>query len=316
MRAHHFRAMNSEIVLMAEGYPLRTVEGFEAAESFIHTSEQRFTRFSAHSELSRLNHSSGNWFKASPDLFELIKEALIYSHKTDGLFDPTILPDLRRVGYDRSMDELRSISSDASTPLSTSPQPAGHSMSSIPTFDSIQLDANTSSILLPAGVQIDLGGLAKGWIAEHAAHLLSQCATACAVSAGGDMFLVGYPEGQDFWEVGLEDPHNPGNDLMILHVEEGAVATSSVAKRVWQQGALTRHHLIDPRTHEPAETDWLSVTVIAPRMSAAEAFAKAILIGGAEYAKQIAAQNPDLTILAVDKDGQLLDLQESGYVHS
>jgi thiamine biosynthesis lipoprotein len=315
MRAHQFRAMNSEIVLMAEGYPLKTVEGFEAAESFIHTSEQRFTRFSEYSELAHLNHSSGSWFKASPDLFELIQEALVYFHKTGGLFDPTILPDLRRAGYDRSMDELRRISSSSSILSNSDPSPGGQSMSSLPSFDSIRLDADTSSILMPIGMQIDLGGLAKGWIAEHAAHLLSQCATACAVSAGGDMFLIGYPEGQDFWEVGLEDPRSPDHDLMILHVQAGALATSSVAKRIWQQGAVTRHHLIDPRTHAPAETDWLSVTVIAPRMAAAEAFAKASLIGGKEFAMQIAAQNRDLTILAVDKIGQLIDIQENEYVH-
>lgn len=75
------------------------------------------------------------------------------------------------------------------------------------------------------------------------------------------MFLVGYPQGMDYWEVGLEDPRDPQVDITTLLLQEGAVATSSVAKRTWKQGNISRHHLIDPRTGEPADTLWLSVTV-------------------------------------------------------
>jgi FAD:protein FMN transferase len=307
MRTHQFRAMNSEIVLMAEGYPLSINEGFDEAEAFIQASERRFTRFSESSELARLNRSAGNWFQASPNLFELVNESLRYFHKTGGLFDPSILTDLKRAGYDRTLDEVQRFGAD--------PQPVDRSTGSSFPFDMVQLDASSTSILLPADMQIDLGGIAKGWIAEHAALLLSQCATACAVSAGGDMFLIGYPEGADHWEVGLEDPRDPTQDITILHVQEGAVATSSVAKRVWKQGAVSRHHLIDPRSHEPVETDWLSVTVIAPQMPAAETFAKAALIGGLEFARQAIAQNPEFTILAVDTKGQFIDVQEMENVH-
>ena len=293
---------------MAEGNSTRTIEGFEAAESFIHTSEQRFTRFSERSELTHLNRSAGNWFHASHDLFEIVSDSIFYFRKTHGLFDPSILPDLKRAGYDRTLDEVRRLGTD-------DPHPVDRFTGSSSTFDLIQLDASTSSIILPAGLQVDLGGIAKGWIAERAARLLSQCAVACAVSAGGDMFLIGTPEGMDHWEVELEDPRNPSQSITTLRVGQGAVATSSVAKRVWQQGTVSRHHLIDPRSHEPVETDWLSVTVVTPQMLAAEAFAKAALIGGAEFAQQAIAQDPDLTILAVDKMGQLLDIQEMENVY-
>ncbi|MBI5964182.1 MAG: FAD:protein FMN transferase [Chloroflexi bacterium] len=306
MQSHQFRAMNSEIVLMAEGDPLSVFEGFEAAESFIHTCEQRFTRFSDHSELARLNRSAGNWFQVSPDLFELVSESLYYFQKTRGLFDPSILPDLKRAGYDRTLDEVQRFTAD--------PQPADWSMGSSSTFGMIELNANTSSIRLPADIQIDLGGIAKGWIAERAARLLNQYASACAVSAGGDMFLIGTPEGQDYWEVELEDPRNPTENITILRVGEGAVVTSSVAKRVWLQGTTSRHHLIDPRSHEPVESDWLSVTVIAPQILTAETFAKAALIGGEVFARQAIAQDPSLTILAVDRMGQFLDLHEGTLV--
>ena len=300
MQTDNFRAMNSEIILMAEGDLSQVLPGFMAAHKFIEENEKRFTRFSDQSELSQLNRASGTWFNASRELYEVISLALKYFHKTNGLFDPSILPALRRAGYTRSMDEIRRLDAD--------PLPAPRPQTFDSAFASIRLDDAASSVLLPAGMQIDLGGVAKGWIAEGAAHLIGQYTSTCAVSAGGDMFLIGYPEGQDHWEIGLEDPRESDIDLSTLFVQEGAVATSSVVKRSWKQGETIRHHLIDPRSGEPADTPWLSVTVLAPHAVAAETFAKAFLIADEDSANLLEAQNPELTVLAVDSDGNLVSL--------
>ena len=240
MQTEYFRAMNSDIVLAAEGESSMVKAGFVAAQNFIEASEKRFTRFSEQSELSHLNRTAGNWFQASHDFFEVVRQATYYFHKTNGLFDPSILQSLRQAGYVQSMDEIRRIGS--------APQPASPLSASISTFASVELNETNSSIRLPADLQIDLGGIAKGWIAERTARLLSQYTSACAVNAGGDMFLVGYPDGMDSWEVGLEDPRNPNVDITLLLAQEGAVATSSVVKRAWKQGNISRHHLINPRT--------------------------------------------------------------------
>jgi thiamine biosynthesis lipoprotein len=300
MHTDFFRAMNSDIVLAAEGELSQVELGFAVAKNFIEASEKRFTRFSEQSELSALNRSAGTWFHASPDLFEVVKQAMYYYHKTNGLFDPSILPNLQDAGYVHSMDEIRRAGS--------APLPARHLQISVSTFAFVELNATTSFIRLPADLQIDLGGIAKGWIAERAAHLLSQYTSGCAVNAGGDMFLIGRPTGQDCWEVGLEDPRNPQEDISVLLVQEGAVATSSVVKRTWKQGNRSRHHLINPRTGEPANTPWLSVTVLASHAATAETFTKAFLIADEDETQLLAEQNPELTVLAVDMDGNLVNL--------
>lgn len=300
MQIEYFRAMNSEIVVVAEGETPQVKCGIAAAQKFIEASESRFTRFSASSELSALNRSAGQWFQASADLFEVMREAVFYHHKSNGLFDPSILPGLLQAGYVYSMDEIRRIGS--------APVPARHLTASVSSFASVELNEANSSIRLPADLQIDLGGIAKGWIAERAARLLSQYTSACAVNAGGDMFLMGYPSGKDYWEVGLEDPRDPQFDITLLFLQAGALATSSVSKRVWKQGGLSRHHLIDPRTGVPAVTSWLSVTVLAPHAAAAETLAKAFLIADEDEVKSLGEQNPEVTALAVDKDGSLVSL--------
>ena len=296
MLYHRFRAMNTSILLAAESrYPLQI---FEVAQQYIEQSEARFTRFKETSELSALNRSAGEWFDVSPDMLDLLIKALACHYTTNGIFDPSILPDLKTAGYTQSFDLLRGQGVD--------PVPAQTPRIQRQPFSAIELDSLHGRVRLPAGMQIDLGGIAKGWIAEKAARLIAKHYTACAVNAGGDMFLIGQPQGQNSWEVALEDPRDPIQDLMILQMEEGAVATSSIVKRSWQRGEKKRHHLIDPRTGEPAETPWLSVTVFAPQAVQAETFAKSILIAGPDQAQILIDNNPDISYLAVDEQGQIV----------
>jgi thiamine biosynthesis lipoprotein len=304
METVRFRAMNTDILLAAEGRAERLAEGFVQAERFVHASEARFTRFSDESELSALNRSAGRRFEASPDLFSVVALARHFFLLTGGLFNPSILHDLKRVGYDRSIDQVRE---QGAAPL-LNPVRSGERSS----LNEIELDESNHTVRLPAGMTIDLGGIAKGWIAEQAATLLSRYANACAVNAGGDMFLVGLPEGQEQWPVAMEDPLHPDVLLTSLMVGPGAVATSTVTKRTWQQGGKKRHHLIDPRTGEPAVTDWLSVTVIAPHGYEAEVFAKALLIAGPQESERIARSSGlPLSYLTVDRDLKIWGTQKS-----
>jgi thiamine biosynthesis lipoprotein len=303
MQIEQFRAMNTGILMLAEGEEEKLRVGFAATRRFIEDSERRFTRFSDESELSKLNMGAGKWFKASEELFIVVSEALQLHKKTHGLFDPSILPQLQLAGYTRSMDEIRKAGSRV--PEQPDPQPEDREP-----FEDIELDAGTYSIRLPEGMRIDLGGIAKGWIAEQATEILYQHADACAVDAGGDMCLRGYPEGQNHWEVAVEDPRDNNLDLLTLRALEGAVATSSVAKRTWQQGERMRHHLIDPRTGEPANSQWLSVTTMAPHATQAEVFAKAFLMTGSKEAQVLSMENPGITVLAVDTNGAVIELSK------
>lgn len=291
-----FRAMNSAIVLAASGDdPIRLKKGFQSARQFIQQSEQRFTRFTETSELAALNRAAGSWFQASPDMFLVLREAQTLARETEGLFNPAILPSLIQAGYDRTMDELRKGYS----------RPGTARVLEMQDFRTIRLDLNRQAVLLPDEMQIDLGGIAKGWIAEQAAWQLADFSEACAVSAGGDMFLVGTPEGASRWEVGLENPLEPEQDLAMLYVSPGAVATSSVAKRQWKHNGQLQHHLIDPRTGVPAQTEWLSVTVWAETASEAEVYAKVLLIGGSAVADQLFDYPNAKAYLSVDKHGRV-----------
>jgi thiamine biosynthesis lipoprotein len=301
MEYFRFVAMNTDILLAAEGSLETIQDGFERTTKFIRDEERRFTRFSTDSELSHLNQSAGAWFKLSVEMLEVIQIALFFREETGGLFDPTILHDLERIGYDRSLDYIRSrVVSSPASPMPHKPSKAAE----------IRLRQSESLISLPPGTSLDLGGIAKGWIVEHATRILANYSLACGVSAGGDMYTTGLPSGELGWRVGLEDPLNPGESLVSLKLPPGATATSATTKRVWKQDGKLRHHLIDPRSGEPAESDWLSVTVIAQDLCLCEAYAKALLIAGPREAQKLASQI-NIDYLAVDRNENILGTSKS-----
>jgi FAD:protein FMN transferase len=291
MEYYTFRAMNTDIQLAAEGPAGATQEGFERTRALIESSERRFTRFSEESELSALNRSSGDWFDASAEMFDLITLAVRLHEETQGIFDPAILNALEDAGYDRSMDEIRHKGA-RSGHVMTRPRPQH--------FQDVFLDDENRRIWLPPGLRIDLGGIAKGWIAEQAAAFLTEWADTCAVDAGGDIFMIGIPSGADTWRVTLEDPTNPEKGLALLKSGPGALATSAITKRRWDQDGQVRHHLIDPRTQQPAQTDWLSVTVFADHAAEAEVYAKTLLIGGSRDYEKMAPLYAGIEFIAVD----------------
>lgn len=306
MEFDEFMAMNTLIQSAAEGEPAQLQAGFEAVRQYFAESEARFSRFLEHSELSRLNRAAGSWFHASPELFEVVQEAVELHELTGGLFDPSILHALQQAGYDRSMDEIRKLSvlPAAAPEIWVRPQ-----------FNETRLDPKRSAIWLPQDVQIDLGGIAKGWTASQAAALLNAYSPACTVNAGGDMMCLGLPQGQPAWEVALEDPLDEQNDLAVLHIPPGALATTSITRRRWLQGqrpgepasaaGRPRHHVIDPRSGQPVESNWLSISVYAPKATHAEAFAKALLMLGEEEILAFMSQYQSYRFLAVDRNGQL-----------
>ena len=131
-----------------------------------------------------------------------------------------------------------------------------------------------SRIDLGEGVRLDLGGIGKGYAAERAASLLAE-AGPCLVNAGGDVALRGTA-----WPIGIETSDGP----LTLALENGALATSGRDRRVWRRGGRELHHLIDPGTGEPAESDLLRATVVAADAVEAEVWAKALFLAGADGA--------------------------------
>jgi len=253
VEAHHFEALGTNCSLFAAGLSRgRLLEG----EFWVRRLGARLTRFSPDSELSRFNRSGGRWIDVSPELEALLRESLAAFESSAGLVNVAVLPAMEAAGYTRPMSEA--------PPLATARR-----ASPLPALPDV-LEMLPGAARLRFGAGIDLGGVAKGWMADRLVETLGPNAL---VNIGGDLSSGGVGPAGEGWPVGL------GGSTVLLR-NQGA-ATSSVRRRRW---GADLHHLIDPRTGLPARTGLEEVSVVAATGVEAEVVAKAALLAGPELA--------------------------------
>jgi thiamine biosynthesis lipoprotein len=251
MERHAFHAMGTEIELLVDADGADAA--LNAAEQEFHRLEALLSRFRADSELSRLNRDGA--VAAGHDLLRVVVLAVEAREQTGGRFDPRVHDALVAAGYDRTFDEAVCVN----RPETWSATPVGGDVT-----------IEGANIELGAGVHLDLGGIGKGYAAERAAELLA-LAGPCLVNAGGDIAIRA-----GSWPVGV--------DALTLELSNCGLATSGRDRRRWRRGARELHHLIDPRTGEPSDSDVLRLTVVAADAIEAEIAAKALFLAGAEQA--------------------------------
>jgi len=239
--------------------------------------EQRWSRFLPDSELCRINAAGGRPVRVSADTAQIVGRSVDAWRLTGGLFDPTVLAAVESAGYDRTFEDL-----DPDSPVG----PVGPA----PGCEGIEVceDESGHTVRLPRDVRLDLGGIGKGYAADQLVHELRRWgAEGACVNLGGDVRVSGRSPSGAGWSVGIADPFRDGFDMSVLAVAEGAVATSSRLRRRWLRGDQEMHHLIDPRTGEPARSTLVAVTVTAAEAHWAEIMAKSALVAGRETGSQL-----------------------------
>ena len=288
---HTFRSMGTGVQLIASpsSDPGAVDAALAAVRDVFYIQNERFSRFTDSSELSRVNAGAGSWVPVSTPFATLTRRALQAAVETGGLFDPTVLPALAAAGYDRDFAEVRA--------RAEQDEPADAELLEIRrTFRALMMKNATACgawsdvkvdgdrVRVPAGAALDFGGIAKGWTVDRASELLGDLPWAI-VDAGGDLRVVGDTP-DDGLEVAIEDPEDAGLEVIRLRLSDGALATSSVTVRSWGLGL---HQVIDPRTSLPAQTGVLQATVWAPACADAEVWSKAALLSGPEILDRVPA---------------------------
>ncbi|TMF05065.1 MAG: FAD:protein FMN transferase [Chloroflexi bacterium] len=233
----HFRAMGTTCSLFGDG---DLAEG----ERWVRSIAARITRFDESSELSRLNAAAA-WVDISPELEQLLRASLLAFEMSGGLVNVAVLPSMLAIGYTR--------------PLTQGPTAAHLDQAHTAPFLPEVLKVARGRARLAPNVRIDLGGIAKGWMADRLAERLGDHVL---VNLGGDLYARGE------WPVAIA--------CKTYLLRNLGAATSSTRKRRW--GDL--HHLIDPRTGLPATTRVEEVSVVAETALDAEVLAKTVLISG------------------------------------
>jgi thiamine biosynthesis lipoprotein len=223
----------------------------------------RLTRFTPDSELSRFNAAAGRWIDVTPELEALLRRSLEAYAASDGLVHIGVLPALLAAGYTRD--------------FAAGPTPPTGEIVIAPPLPEM-LEVTPGRARLRDGTAIDLGGIAKGWLADRAVERIGTNALA---NFAGDLRARGDGPDGGGWPVGF------GTTTVLLR-DLGA-ATSGTGGRRWGERL---HHLIDPRTGLPAQTDLVEVSALAPTGAEAEVLAKtALLLGRAAGARFLDARS-------------------------
>lgn len=281
-----FRAMGSDAHVVVVGGHSHLAD---AAVRRVDDLERRWSRFLSDSEVCTINRAAGTFVEVSADTAGLVRHAIDAWHLSGGAFDPTVLGAVIRAGYDRPFDELLPDAPGARSPLGTG---AG------------DIVVDGCAVRLPAGTGFDAGGIGKGLAADLVcAELLAAGADGACVNLGGDVRVAGAGPDGGGWTVAVEHPWCP-EPIATLGVGDGAVATSTTLRRRWTAGGVPRHHLIDPRTSRPSETDVNLAAVVAAHAWVAEVLAKAVVLAGSEHPFDIVG-GTGAEALAVDERGRL-----------
>lgn len=252
-------------------------------EGRIHAWAGRISRFEPDSELSRLNRDAAAAASVvGPSVGDLLSHSVELKEATDGLVDVTLLAE--RLAAEQGGIAER-------PPAQWWSAPAGR-----------RIRVHRSGPLV-----FDLDGVGKGWIADRACALLARY-PAVMVDADGDVALHLDPARK--WAVGIADPQ-AGLDLATISPPTGeqgrlGIATSGTSVHRWEHGHGWAHHLIDPRTGLPADTDVVQATVVAGSALEAEALAKAAVIAGSEDGLRLLEGNRARAAFLLLRDGDLV----------
>lgn len=262
--------------------------------------EHRFSANADTSELMAINLNAGIApVSVHPELFELIQIGKKYSTQANSYMNIAIGPLIQtwRIGFD-----------DAKVPTDETIQ----KLLALTNPEKIELDVINSRVYLTQkGMKIDLGCLAKGYIADRIIDYFKAVGvTAALINLGGNLVTFGEnPKQADgLWRVGVQDPTKARNDsLIVLKTTNQSVVTSGIYERKLTKDGQTYHHIFNPKTGYPVQTNVVSLTVISANSCDGEVITTCLF--GKEPAEilTIVRQLPDIEVIMITKDGQVID---------
>lgn len=258
----------------------------EAAFAKVAALNQVMTDYDPESELMRLcRQPVGQPVRVSAELFDILAESRRIAELSDGAFDPTIGPVVRLWRRARRTEVL------------PTPEQIAHARESVG-WQKFTLDAKQQTVtLLATNMQLDLGGIGKGYAADAALKVLRERGILCAlVAASGDIAVGDVPPGQPGWHVSIGTPFQREGKERTLLLKNAAVSTAGDSEQFVIINGIRYSHIVDPRTGVGL-TNRCQVSVIAPHGLQTDGFDTAVSILGAEKGRRLIESQPKLSAI-------------------
>ena len=270
-------------------------EDLDAAFAEIRRLSDLLDAYSPISDLGRLQAAAGQApVTLSPETMELLAFAKTMYEKTGGYLDVTVGPlidlwDIRNGGHYPTAEELAAARD-------------------LLGMDDLILDeANGTAYLARPGMRVDLGALAKGYIADKVKALLLNCGVKSGViDLGRNILLIGEKAGGAAFSIGVQSPSSSRELLRVLALKDRSLVTSGTYERFFEHDGRRYHHVLDPFTGFPADTNLSAVTILSGSSLWGDALSTACLLLGVEQGMALVDSIPDIEALFVRTDGTVV----------
>lgn len=294
VRARLF-AFNTFVALDAYGRDDVCRRALVAARDACRDYERLFSRTLPCSDIARANAAQGEAVEVDPRTFDLLERALHYCSESNGVFDVTVGPLVRLWDFRRG-----TIADERA--LADAVQHVG--------WRGVELsrEGNRRFVRMKdPRAALDLGGIAKGWIADALCDLLASFGlSSFIVNLGGNVAVRGEKPTGGPWRIGIRDPRDPNALVGAVPLDEGSAVTSGTYERAFHHEGRLYHHVLDPCTGMPVATDAAGVTVVSNRSIDAEGFSTTLLALGIERGCAFARDHEEIAqAYFVDNEGRV-----------
>jgi FAD:protein FMN transferase len=247
----------------------------DAALDEVRRLDERLSNYKPDSEWSEVNrHAAERPVKVSPELFRLLSACLEYSRASEGAFDITVGPLMKVWGFYKGSGHL---------PHRAEVQAALSRVG----YRHVHLDPAAGTVRFDRpGIELDPGGIGKGYSVDRMVDVLRQNGVTIALVAGSGSSIYGMgapPNEPNGWRIDIKDPWNPSKTSAQIYLKDMSMSTSGSNEKFFRAEGRTYAHIMDPRTGFPAQGS-VSVSVIAPRTLDSEAWAKPYFVNGRRWA--------------------------------
>ena len=249
------------------------------------------------SDIWRINHSNGEPVSVSTDTYDLLEQALYYCELTDGKIDITIAPLMDLWNFTESADET----------VPPSPEEINVLLEHV-NYRLVELGENNTVTLKDAESSIDLGFIAKGFIADQIKeHLVSQGVSSALINLGGNVCTIGNKPDGTAYTVGIQQPFAPaGTTSDVVQITDSSVVTSGTYERYFTYENIVYHHILDATTGYPVANGLTGVTIICDSSTTADALSTTCFVLGPEDALEYVKTLDNAECILINDSGQIL----------
>ncbi|MDR2587129.1 MAG: FAD:protein FMN transferase [Coriobacteriales bacterium] len=254
--------------------------------------ENTFSRTREGSDIFTLNMAGGAPVEVHEETAALISQSLVFSELSGGLFDISIGAVSSLWDFKEGILPDATVLAEAVTHVD---------------YRGIEVNGTTITLADPAA-RLDLGGIAKGYAADEMVRLLREggCESAL-INLGGNVYALGLKPDGTPWSVGVQDPQQPRGTLKaVTAAHDLSVVTSGPYERGFEQDGVFYHHILDPRTGYPVQTDLASATIFSDLSCEGDALTTCCFLMGQTAALKLVRARPGVDALLVDLNGEVL----------